>query len=86
LRTTARGGEVVGTSTEPDDETSLVKLFEHFLKSNIARCSSAGGILLPHLSLNLFDSPAKHKTACYADVKATPLTLSFDTFQTGARV
>mmetsp|Transcript_86167 Transcript_86167/g.126054 ORF Transcript_86167/g.126054 Transcript_86167/m.126054 type:complete len:379 (-) Transcript_86167:315-1451(-) len=84
FQTTARGGEAVGISTEPDDEASLVKLFEHFLKSDVARCSSAGGILLPHLSLNLFDSHAKLKAACYADVKASPLTLSYDTFEMGA--
>jgi len=62
----------------------LVKLFEHFLKSDVARCSSAGGILLPHLSLNLFDSHAKLKNACYADVKTGHLTLSFDTLEMGA--
>lgn len=61
------------------DEAALSRLFAAFLKSDIARCSSTGGIIYPARALHLFESFAKLKVACLAEVKASPLTWSFDT-------
>ena len=61
------------------DEAALSSLFAEFLKSDIGRCSSTGGMLYPARALHLFDSLAKLKIACLAEVKASHLTWSLDT-------